>query len=179
MERCLPVDTATRFGRSLARSILSDITGSSLRDGHVLQVSFPMTGVPSSDGGLDARGALGRRGLRFSDWPVPSHLLCDTHFLEWGDGVGRGSVPGGVAAVDDSWADRVALEVAAGEVRRLKSWVEGREVAIARLLAKVSSFPEKSLADAGRTGLRQAERLLRRGEIAERVPGLDESLNSG
>ena len=86
---------------------------------------------------------------------------------------------GRVAAVDDSWADRVALEVAAGEVRRLKSWVEGREVAIARLLAKVSSFPEKALADSGRTDLRQAGRVLRRGEIAERIPGLDESLNSG
>jgi hypothetical protein len=86
---------------------------------------------------------------------------------------------GRVAPVDETWADRVALETAAGEVRRLKSWVEGREVAIARLLAKVSSFPEKSLADAGRTDLRQAERVLRRGEIAEQVPGLDVALHTG
>ena len=86
---------------------------------------------------------------------------------------------GRVAAVDDGWADRVALETAAGDVRRLKSWVEGREVAIARLLAKVSSFPEKSLADAGRSSMRQAGEVLQRAEIAERVPGFGVSLDAG
>jgi hypothetical protein len=50
---------------------------------------------------------------------------------------------GRVAAVDAGCADRVTLEAAVGELRRLKSWVEGREVAVARGLATVSSFPEK------------------------------------
>ena len=86
---------------------------------------------------------------------------------------------GRVAAIDDSCTDRAALEIAAGEVRRLKSWIEGREVAVARLLAKVSSFPQKSFADAGRIDLRQAERVLRRSEITEQVPGLGVALNTG
>jgi hypothetical protein len=48
---------------------------------------------------------------------------------------------GRVAAVDAGCADRLVLEAAVGELRRLKSWVEGREVAVARGLAVVSSFP--------------------------------------
>ena len=42
------------------------------------------------------------------------------------------------------------LKAAVADLRRLKSWVEGREVAFAQRIAKVSSFPEKSLAEAGR-----------------------------
>src|SRR4051812_49644337 len=67
------------------------------------------------------------------------------------------------AALESCPRDRVAVEVAVDELRRLQSWLDGRQVAAARLMAEVSSFPEKSLADAGRTGLRQAEQMLRRG----------------
>lgn len=84
-----------------------------------------------------------------------------------------------VAAVDDQRRDRDALVVAAGLVRRLKSWVEGREATIAGLLAGQSSFPEKSLADAGRTSLRQAGQLLRRGATLAQVPELAASLEGG
>ena len=56
---------------------------------------------------------------------------------------------GRVAAVDAGCLDRAVLSAAAGELRVLKSWVESREVTFAQQLAKVSSFPEKSLADAG------------------------------
>jgi Domain of unknown function (DUF222) len=64
-------------------------------------------------------------------------------------------------------------------LRRLKSWVEGREVALARLVAKVSSFPEKSLAEAGRMSLRHGEQLLSRAETASQVPELGVSLDAG
>ncbi len=77
---------------------------------------------------------------------------------------------GRVAVVDAGCADRVVLEAAVGELRRLKSWVESREVAVARELAAVSSFPEKSLADASRCSVRQAEQVLRRAETVEQVP---------
>ena len=50
-----------------------------------------------------------------------------------------------VAAVDAGCADRVVLETAVGELRRLKSWVEGREVAVARALATVCVVPRESL----------------------------------
>ncbi len=86
---------------------------------------------------------------------------------------------GRVASVDAGCADRVVLETAAGELRRLKSWVDGREVSIARLLAGVSSFPEKSLADASRSSLRQAEQVLHRAETADQAPEFGLSLDAG
>ena len=84
-----------------------------------------------------------------------------------------------VAAVDAGCADRVVLETAVGELRRLKSWVESREVAVARQLADVASFPEKALADAGRSSIRQAEQVLRRGETVEQIAPFGSSLNAG
>ena len=86
---------------------------------------------------------------------------------------------GRVAAVDAGCADRVVLQAAAGELRQLRSWLDGREVSIARSLAVVSSFPEKSLADAGRTNLRQAEQVLHRAETAEQAPEFGTSLDAG
>ncbi|MGZ4741112.1 MAG: hypothetical protein ACXVLM_17925, partial [Ilumatobacteraceae bacterium] len=86
---------------------------------------------------------------------------------------------GRVASVDAGCADRVVLEAVAGELRRLRSWVDGREVSIARSLAGVSSFPEKSLADASRSSLRQAEQVLHRAETAEQAPEFGLSLDGG
>ena len=84
-----------------------------------------------------------------------------------------------VAAVSPDCADWGVLKAGVEDVRRLKSWVEGREVAFAQLIDKVSSFPEKSLAEAGRTSLRNGERLLGRAETAKTVPALGESLDAG
>jgi hypothetical protein len=86
---------------------------------------------------------------------------------------------GRVAAVDAGCADRLVLEAAVGELRRLKSWVESREVAVARGLAMVSSFPEKSLADASRSSIRQAEHVLTRGQTVSQIPALAMSLEAG
>ena len=84
-----------------------------------------------------------------------------------------------VAAVDAGCADRVVLETAVGELRRLKSWVESREVTVARQLATVASFPEKALADAGRSSVRQAEQMLRRAETVEQAAVVRVSLDAG
>jgi hypothetical protein len=84
-----------------------------------------------------------------------------------------------VAGVDPSCADRVVLESAVGDVRRLRSWVEAREVLLARRIGEVSSFPEKSLADASRSTIRQAEQVLRRAETTDEMPGLAGSLEGG
>ncbi len=86
---------------------------------------------------------------------------------------------GRVAAVDAGCADRVVLEAAVGVLRRLKSWLDGREVVLARSLAVVSSFPEKSLADASRSSLRQAEQIIHRAETAEQAPEFGTSLDAG
>ena len=81
---------------------------------------------------------------------------------------------GRVAAVDAGCAEWGVLKAAVEDVRRLKSWVEGREVAFAQQIAKVSSFPEKSLAQAGRTSLRHGEQLLH----VPRPPGRSRSFGA-
>jgi hypothetical protein len=84
-----------------------------------------------------------------------------------------------VAGVEGSRADWALLQRAVADVRRLKSWVEGREVAVARLVAESSSFPEKSLAEAGRVSLRDGERMLDRSETTAQIPALGSSLEAG
>src|SRR4051794_1026107 len=83
------------------------------------------------------------------------------------------------AALETCPRDRVAVEVVVDELRRLQSWLDGRQVAAARLMTEVSSFPEKSLADAARTGLRQAEQTMRRCETADQVAEFGMSLDAG
>ena len=84
-----------------------------------------------------------------------------------------------VAAVSSDCVDWGVLQAAVGEVRRLRSWVDGREVLLARLVAEVSSFPEKSLSEAGRTSLRDAERVLERAGTVGRIPAVEVSLDAG
>ncbi len=84
-----------------------------------------------------------------------------------------------VAAVDASCADLGVLQAAVDDLRRLRSWVDGREVAFARSIAALSSFPEQSLAEAGRTSLRHGQQMLERAGTAEVVPSLGASLVAG
>ena len=89
------------------------------------------------------------------------------------------SLVGRVAAVDADGAELVDLRAAFDDLRRLRSWVDGREVALARSIAALSSFPEKALAEAGRTSLRHAEVVFERAGTAEVVPTLAVSLEAG
>ena len=82
------------------------------------------------------------------------------------------SLVGRVASVDSGSTDWGVLSAAVGDLRVLKSWVEGREVAFAQQIAAVSSFPEKSLAEAGNTSLHSGGQLLKRAETAETMPAL-------
>jgi hypothetical protein len=84
-----------------------------------------------------------------------------------------------VSAVGAGCTDWRLLKAGVEDLRTLKSWVEGREVAFAQQIAKVSSFPEKSLAEAGRTSLQRSERVLKRAETAEAVPAFGASLDDG
>ena len=54
------------------------------------------------------------------------------------------SLVGRVAAVPLDCSDWGVSKAGVEDVRRLKSWVEGRDVAFAQLTTKLSSFPEKS-----------------------------------
>ena len=86
---------------------------------------------------------------------------------------------GRVAAVDAECVDVGVVKAAVGDLRRLQSWVEGRQVALARLMAGLSSFPEKSLAEAARSSLRRGEDLLRRTDTADQIPAIGVSLAEG
>jgi Domain of unknown function (DUF222) len=86
---------------------------------------------------------------------------------------------GRAAAVDVDCADLGVLRAGLDDLRRLKACVAGREVAFARRISGLSSFPEKSLAEAGRTSLRQGGQLLKRAETAQAVPAFGSSLDAG
>jgi hypothetical protein len=89
------------------------------------------------------------------------------------------SLVGRVAAVDGDCIDWRLLKAGVEDLRRLKSWVEGREVAFAQQIAKVSSFPEKSLAEAGRTSAYHGGKVLKRAETAGAAPEFGASLDAG
>ena len=79
---------------------------------------------------------------------------------------------GWVGSVDPACRDREVLTTAVASVGRLQSWVEGQRVRLAGQLAEVASFPEKTLADAARSSLRDAERDLERGRTIDAMPAL-------
>ncbi len=89
------------------------------------------------------------------------------------------SLVGRVAGVDADCTDAVVLMAGVADLRALKSWVEGREVDFAQRIAKVSSFPEKSLAEAANTSLRNGGQLLQRAETAAAMPEFGASLDAG
>jgi Domain of unknown function (DUF222) len=71
------------------------------------------------------------------------------------------------------------LSAAAASCARLRAWLDGREVALAAQVEQVSSYPEKVLADASRTSLRDAERTVKRAQTARVLPQLGEALADG
>ena len=106
----------------------------------------------------------------------PVTPLCESEIMQTEN---VQSLVGRVAAVPADCADWRLLKAGVEDLRRLKSWVEGREVAFAQQIAKVSSFPEKSLAEAGNTSLSDGGKLLKRAETAEQVPAFGTSLGEG
>jgi hypothetical protein len=84
----------------------------------------------------------------------------------------------GVATVGEG-ADRVVLEAAAGDVQRLRNWLDGRKVVIAGALSQVSGFPEKNLADSARVSMRDADRAVERAANAAQAPAFAEALDAG
>ena len=83
------------------------------------------------------------------------------------------------ATLESCPRDRESAEAAVAALCRLRSWVDAREVDAARLMSEVSAFPEKSLAEASRVGMRQAEQMLHRADTADAVPEFAASLDAG
>jgi hypothetical protein len=84
-----------------------------------------------------------------------------------------------VAGVDPACRDRAVLASAAASSARLRAWLDGRDVALATQMEQVSSYPEKALADAARTTLRDAERTVARVRTTQVLPQIGEALATG
>jgi hypothetical protein len=84
-----------------------------------------------------------------------------------------------LAALDTTAADRDRLREAAGELRRLQSYLDARAVAIARRLADLSCMPERDLAEATRTSARQAQLTLERVAVVDHLPPVGVALDAG
>jgi hypothetical protein len=81
-----------------------------------------------------------------------------------------------VGGVDPSCRDRSVLAGAVAASARLRAWLDGRDVALAARVAEVASYPEKILADASRTSLREAERTVQRSRTTRLLPQLGQAL---
>ena len=84
-----------------------------------------------------------------------------------------------VASIDASCADRAALVAAVADVARLRRWLDGRQALLAAALARTSSFPEKALADAARSSLREAERAVERAKVLGDAPAFARAIDDG
>ena len=83
----------------------------------------------------------------------------------------------GIAGVD--LTSRVAVMAGVGDVRRVMSWCEARQVELAGALGTLSSFPEKDLAEANRTELGPALKLMRRADTTTAFSSFATALNAG
>ena len=84
-----------------------------------------------------------------------------------------------VGTIDPACRDRATLASAVAASARLRAWLDGRDVVLAARMEQVSSYPEKVLADASRSSLRDAERTVRRAHTTRAMPQLGEALATG
>ncbi len=76
-------------------------------------------------------------------------------------------------------ADEGAVRAGLGDVRRLRAWVDGREVALARVLTETAMIPEVAVAYAGGVSEKAAARVVERVSVAGAVPVFERALASG
>ncbi len=84
-----------------------------------------------------------------------------------------------VGGLDPACRDRGVLAQVVAASARLRAWLDGRDVALAAQVEQMSSYPEKVLADASRTSLKDAERTVRRAQTTRMLPQLGEALADG
>jgi hypothetical protein len=84
-----------------------------------------------------------------------------------------------IGSVDLAVADRTAVEAAAVAVRRLLGWCHAHEAAVALRLAQVNDCPQAILANAGRVGLKDADRVIERARTIAAMPNVEHALSDG
>src|SRR3954447_4891911 len=82
-----------------------------------------------------------------------------------------------IVGVPADCADRERLQSLLGDVHRLKSWCQGRELWAAKRLKEASPVPEMD-SGAG-TDLAEAMKLAERADTVAAIPGLGEALDAG
>ena len=95
---------------------------------------------------------------------------------------GRGGGPSAgreVVGVDDDCRDREVLVAAIATAARLRAWLDGRNVRMAARLAEVTTRPEQIVAQAARTSVRDADRVVERSRTVSAIPALGEALDNG
>ena len=84
-----------------------------------------------------------------------------------------------VGGVDAACRDREVLLAAVGSAARVRAWLDGEDLRLARLLAAVETRAEQTLAGAARTSVRSAEKLLERAATVETLPALGAGMTAG
>jgi hypothetical protein len=84
-----------------------------------------------------------------------------------------------VGGIEGSCRDQAVLTAAIGSVARLRAWLDGRDVELARQLSAVVAVPEDVIAGAARTSTRDATRVLARADTTGAVPALGGALAAG
>src|SRR5436190_1584370 len=84
-----------------------------------------------------------------------------------------------ITAVPVDCGDRERLRVLLGDVRRLRSWCQGREVWAAQQLKHLSAVPENDIAAGSDTDLTEAIKVSERADTVDHIPGLAEALDAG
>ena len=84
-----------------------------------------------------------------------------------------------VIGVDDECRDREVLVAAIATAARLQAWLDGRNVRMAARLAEVTTRPEQIVAQAARTSVRDADRVVERSRTVSAIPALGAALDNG
>jgi hypothetical protein len=84
-----------------------------------------------------------------------------------------------VGGLDPACRDRGVLAEMVAASARLRAWLDGRDVALAAQMEQVASYPEKVMADAARTTLKDAERTVERVRTTRVLPQLGDALTEG
>jgi hypothetical protein len=84
-----------------------------------------------------------------------------------------------IDAVEASCGSREVLVAAVSDGARLRSWLDAREAVVVSGLARVSSFPEKTVSEATGLPLGTAETLVERAELLEQLPLFADALAAG
>src|SRR4051812_42745170 len=85
----------------------------------------------------------------------------------------------GIMVVPVDCGDGERLQVLLGDVRRLRSWCQGREVWAAQQLKEVSAVPENDLAAGSDSDLTEAIKVSERADTVDHIPGLAVALDGG